>query len=569
MVPFRVTVHQPVGTGLVTFILVVGAFFAPLLLHGQSVRAQFDDHAGKAGLQGFVRDLHGHPVAAATVYLQAKAGTQTLTTRTDSEGAYRFPGIRQGIYTLRAEMSGYRDAIFGPCVLRQEETKNIDLTLESQKASGSSSDKPEFFDEPEFTVAGVTEAMNPGGHGSDTSTTEALTKETASLPVTASNPGAASSRRVSVSPSSSAAAEESLRKLANQEPRNFYANHRLGTLLVDSGKPGEALPYLERAARIDPGNYENSYELALACASAGQYERSRTGARTLLTGQEKAAQEGSQEREAELHQLLGEVEEKLGNPLEAVREYQRAAELDPSEPNLFDWGADLLLHRAIEPAIEVFTKGNRLFPRSVRMLVGLGVAWYARGAYDLAAQRLCEASDLNPDDTTAYLFMGKMQSIVITQSTCMAERLGRFATLQPDNPLANYYYALSLSRRDTAQDAIHLAQVESLLEKAVHLDPKLGAAYLQLGILAADREDFANAIVDYQKAIVANPEIEQAHYRLAEAYRRTGESSRAQAELQVYEQLSRKRAAEQERERREIQEFVYTLRPQIPATQPQ
>src|SRR2546430_13519862 len=46
------------------------------------------------------------------------------------------------------------------------------------------------------------------------------------------------------------------------------------------------------------------------------------------------------------------------DPLEAVRQYQRAAELDASEPYLFDWGAELLLHHAPEPAIEVFSKGK-------------------------------------------------------------------------------------------------------------------------------------------------------------------------------------------------------------------
>ena len=85
-----------------------------------------------------------------------------------------------------------------------------------------------------------------------------------------------------------------------------------------------------------------------------------------------------------------------GDPLQTVREYQRAAETNPSESNFFNWGAELLLHRAIEPAIEVFTRGNRLFPQSSRMLVGLGVAWYASGSNEHAAQRLCEASDLNP-----------------------------------------------------------------------------------------------------------------------------------------------------------------------------
>src|SRR5207244_9734095 len=129
---------------------------------------------------------------------------------------------------------------------------------------------------------------------------------------------------------------------------------------------------------------------------------------------------------------------------------------------LFDWGAELLLHRAAEPAIEVFAKGNRLFPRSVRMLIGLGAAWYARGSYDQAARSLCEASDLNPNDPTPYQFLGRMQGVETTQSGEMVEKLARFVQLQPENALANYYYALSLwKRRKDPADGERAAQVES------------------------------------------------------------------------------------------------------------
>jgi tetratricopeptide (TPR) repeat protein len=511
-----------------------------------------------------VRDLRGRPVAAATVYLQEKTGTHPLTARTDSEGTYRFSSLASGVYTLRAKMAGYGEATFGPCVIGPKEVKRIDLTLGSATVSApqsgspgtSGAEQPQFFDEPEFTVAGVTEATNPGGHGSDTilRTTEALAKETASLTGTAVN-----SRPGSDSFSPSAAAEESLRKTTENDPGNFDANLRLGKLLADDGKAREALPYLERASQLNPGDYETAYELALAYARAGQYER----ARTLLARQNKSAEE-----HAELHRLLGDVEEKLGKPLEAVREYQRAAELDPSEPNLFDWGADLLMHRAYEPAIEVFSKGNRLFPRSARMLAGLGVAAYARGAYDLAAQRLCEASDLNPDDPSPYLFLGKMQSVRTTQSECLVERLGRFVRLQPENALANYYYALSLwNRHESMGSAENMAPVESLLQKAVHLDPNFGAAYLQVGILYSERGDSAKALAAYQKATEANPGLEEAHYRLAQAYGRAGEKSKAQAELELYKQLSKKSAEEVEAERREIQQFVYTLRDRPSASQ--
>jgi Tfp pilus assembly protein PilF len=197
------------------------------------------------------------------------------------------------------------------------------------------------------------------------------------------------------------------------------------------------------------------------------------------------------------------------------------------------------------------------------MLAGLGVSWYARGSDKLAVERLCQASDLNPDDPNPYLFLGKMQSVETAQSTCMMEKLGRFVSLQPENAQANYYYALGLSRRNDADD---LAHAESLLEKAVRLDPKLAAAYLQLGVLYSQRGDSSKAVSAYQKAIAANPGLVAAHYRLAQAYSQNGEKSKAQAELKVYDQLSKKTAEEADRQRREIQQFVYTLREPAPAT---
>jgi tetratricopeptide (TPR) repeat protein len=407
-----------------------------------------------------------------------------------------------------------------------------------------SSGTPQFSDEPQFTVAGVADTTNLGGHGSDTvvRTKEALAKDTVSLSKQTAR---------DLSAGSFGATDKHLREAVGRNPGSFDANHQLGKFLADNGKARDAIPYLEHAAQLNPGDYDNAYELTVAYANAGKYDDSRTHARALLARQDRA----------ELHHLLGDVEERAGNPLEAVHEYQRAAEMNPSESHLFDWGAELLAHRAADPAIEVFAKGNRLFPRSVRMLVALGVSWYARGFYSQSVACLFDASDLNPADPTPYLFLGKMQNAEIFQPKGLVERLGRFATLQPENALANYYYATALWKtRKGSGDASTPAQVESLLNKAVLLDPKLGGGYLLLGILYSDRGDFPKAIAAYQKAIKADPQMEEPHYRLAQVYRRRGEKAKAQQELQLYEQLQKKKAVQAERERHEIQQFVFALR---------
>jgi tetratricopeptide (TPR) repeat protein len=253
---------------------------------------------------------------------------------------------------------------------------------------------------------------------------------------------------------------------------------------------------------------------------------------------------------------VADAAEKQGNALEAARQLQRAAELDPSESNLFDWGAELLKHRAADQAVEVLTNGHRLFPRSTRILLGLAVALYSRGSYDQAAQRFFEAVDLNPSDPAPYLFLGKISSGAITKSPGFAMRLERFARLQPENAWANYYYAATLTRTSP--------KARALLEKAVRLDPKLGDAFLLLGIGYADEGNLTKAISAYRSAIDASPSMEEPHYRLAQAYRKTGQEAKAQKEIELYQQLSQQSARQLERERAEIQQFVFTLRDQSP-----
>jgi tetratricopeptide (TPR) repeat protein len=502
-------------------------------------------------VRGVVRDSNQRPLANAAVTL--KNNERAFISQTDSTGSFCFETATQGTYTLQARVTGYEAATSSTFVVSKQPTA-IDLTLQAAGTSANASvAPPQFFDEPHFTVAGVTDTTNSGGHGSSNAlfrNREALVNETASL---------SESPSADRPPSSGDAAEEkSLRQEIEREPNSFEANSRLGKLLVDQHNAAEAILYLEQASKLNPGNYENNYELALAYFDSANYTRAHDQIISVLY-----AHPDSHQYQAASHHLLGMVCENLGNPLEAVHEYQRAADLDPSETNLFDWGTELLVHRAAEPAIEVFTKGNRLFPRSVRMLTALGAAWYESGSYEKAVQSLIEASDLDPTNPNPYLFMGKMQATEAVQSTAVTERLQLFAKLHPENALANYYYAVTLWKAHASSgDAAARAQVKSLLLKSVELDPKLAPGYLQLGIVYADEKDLTQGILAYQRAITIDPNLEQGHYRLAQAYRQAGQTAKASDELQLYQKIARQNADETKRERGEVKQFVYQLQAQ-------
>ena len=272
------------------------------------------------------------------------------------------------------------------------------------------------------------------------------------------------------------------------------------------------------------------------------------------------SQSNSSETPAARLRALADADEKHGNSLEAVHQYQRAAELDSSESNLFDWGLELLKHRAPEPAIEVFTKGNRLFPGSVRMLLGLAVAFYMRGDYEHAAQRFYEASDLNPEDPTPYMFLGRVQTAAITNSHEYLRRFARFATLVPNDAWANYYYAACLWRQRTnAEDSALTNQVRQLLNTAIRLDTNLAPGYLLLGILYSEQKDLLNAISAFRKAIEVSPDMEEAHYRLSQDYELSGDKAKAHQELELYKELSNNAAQKAKQEREQLQQFVLTL----------
>jgi tetratricopeptide (TPR) repeat protein len=233
------------------------------------------------------------------------------------------------------------------------------------------------------------------------------------------------------------------------------------------------------------------------------------------------------------------------DPLDAIRAAQTAAEKEPTESRLFDWGAELLTHRAAEQAADVFSRGKALFPKSTRMTLGLAVAYYSQASYADAQRCFFEAADLDANDPTPYLFLGQARNSPIGQSPGFIERMERFARLHPENAQANYYYALLVPEK-----------AEALLTKAVRLDLQFADAWLQLGVLFADRGDLAQAIAAWKQAGAKA----EAHYRLARAYRQTGDPAKAKTELELYERLTKQSAEDEERERARIQQFVFTLK---------
>jgi Flp pilus assembly protein TadD len=243
----------------------------------------------------------------------------------------------------------------------------------------------------------------------------------------------------------------------------------------------------------------------------------------------------------ELHNLLGNVEEHAGNLIGASEEYQRAAHLDATEEHLFDWGNNLVQLHSFEAATQVFTAAIARHPQSARLHVGLGIAQYSRGHYEDAVKSFCQAADLEPSDPRPYQFLGEMYGVAPELAAEVTERLARFVKSHPRNALAHFHYAMSLWKGQPAlSKPADLPRVEALLRRAVTLDRTLTKGFLELGILLSEERRYTEAIQELRRAIRLEPDLAQAHYRLAQAYQRTGQRALAAKELEIFEQLSAK-----------------------------
>ncbi|HEY2861005.1 MAG TPA: tetratricopeptide repeat protein [Terracidiphilus sp.] len=344
-------------------------------------------------------------------------------------------------------------------------------------------------------------------------------------------------------------AGEQFQKAAALEPKSYDANHNLGEFLIRTGKIADARPFLEQAYSINPAAYDNGYDLAMSDFILGKLDAARTVVKAVL----------QQKNTGELHNLLGQIDEKDGKFVEAANDYEAAAHLDPSEENLFAWGSEMLLHRTYEPGISIFQKAAELYPKSPRIQIGLGLALYSRGIYDKAVNALLAAADLNPQDPRCYVFLSKAYNSSPLQADEVVDRFRRYAQSQPNNALAQYYYAVSLWKGKRIENTnVDPASVEALLKKAIALDNSFADAHVQLGNLYADQHNYEKSIPEYRRALELNPNLPDAHYRLATDLVHTGQKEDAQKEFAVYQSQRAEHLAEVQKEHDEVRQFVYS-----------
>ena len=101
------------------------AVLAPLFL----VAAAFGQASYTAQVRGTIKDQSGAVVAHATITITNDATGIAVTSHSDDNGLYILTGLRPAVYTIRAEITGFRSAEEKNVVLQVDQQTSIDFTL--------------------------------------------------------------------------------------------------------------------------------------------------------------------------------------------------------------------------------------------------------------------------------------------------------------------------------------------------------------------------------------------------------------------------------------------------------
>jgi tetratricopeptide (TPR) repeat protein len=193
----------------------------------------------------------------------------------------------------------------------------------------------------------------------------------------------------------------------------------------------------------------------------------------------------------------------------ALKDYTRAVEMEPSNPELlnsrgktyFDMASSgkyknqekMLIEKAIKDYTEALSKPKMTKQSKSEALSNRGAAFGMSGMFEQSIKDISESIALDSTNKNAYA----NRSIAYLNTSQYEKALAdyqSFLKFEPNN--FNFWYESGMVQRAMKrnEDAI------KSLDRALQINPKLGIAYLERARAKAQAGDLTNAQQDYQKA---------------------------------------------------------------------
>ena len=261
-------------------------------------------------------------------------------------------------------------------------------------------------------------------------------------------------------------------------------------ILLDSGRYNEALSDAKKALSINPEDNFNFVVVGKAHRALGQIDSALMACNT-------AEQNGFNDPDNYL--LMGDLYLIIRQYKKSLDYLNKALKLAPFEPRIY------------------YLKGM--------------VFWETKDTVKaLSNWQTSIEQDANYADGYTRLAIHYMN---MKQYNVAEQFLRSGLRLRPDDAFLNYDMGVFLNYRHFPDSAV------SFYEKAIQLDPKLGAAKLNLGLIKYNRGSYAEVVPLLEPVSIEDPKNSTVAYYLGLAYRNTGNLAGAEAQLKRTVELNR------------------------------
>ena len=279
---------------------------------------------------------------------------------------------------------------------------------------------------------------------------------------------------------------------------------------------------LSAAAWSRAGDVQSELRRAQDLEASERYEQAITVYRGVLKGEPKTLQ---------AHVGLGRAYFHSGQHAEAADSFERALQLQPGNPEIVEWlGKSYLRAHAPQKVLELFSRQDSLAGHFAWAHLLLARAFDAQDKLDEARGELQRALAIDPHCRGAHFALGFIAWTTRDLETAEKE-FRRELALDSREDSAFYYLAETLEVQGKLDEA------QTVLKRMGREAPKTYLYHFGVGKMNEYNRNFEAAAVEFREAIRLDPKQSEAHYHLALALRKLGETAQANEEFDLAKQL--------------------------------
>jgi superkiller protein 3 len=289
------------------------------------------------------------------------------------------------------------------------------------------------------------------------------------------------------------------------EPGEISAALTLANLLLEAGRPADAVQRYRFALTIEPDNWEVLDDLVAAYEQAEMYDQAIEQLAEMIR---------CQPEKAEHHLRMGDLQARSGNYRQARTEYKTGAELNPDYLEAaIKSGTSCLRQGQYEEAGKWFSRAVEINDRTMAAFVGLGVAQLELGRPDEANASFEMAADVEPNSTLLFSETARLH-------------LQSSVNRQIDQYLAPIHVTADLPATGGPVADLVDRQIERH-RAALAEHPNYADLHYRLGLLLKHRGDVTEAIDCFRQATAINPSFAKGQIQLGLSLHANGQSDEA------------------------------------------